>query len=284
MARILIGNVKGPKGDAGATGPQGPQGATGATGPKGEKGDTGATGPQGPRGLQGEAGATGPQGPQGEKGDTGARGPQGIQGPQGVQGPQGPKGEPGDPVVRYGTITAVTDTTYDVELDDGTELDNVTYIVSARDGSVGDRCIVEQVRSDDLTYNVVTGRFGDNSHYVILGEGDCSVNSMVNHVVAVGYPQLNILALSARRTSGYFSTSGASVVTSDAAFTLPEEWRLPASSTFTSLSDHSPSWSVDFRIDTNGDVSMICTVSGSANGFGYNWASAAILMPFTVLG
>lgn len=102
----------------------------------------------------------------GPKGDAGARGPQGIQGPQGLQGPQGPKGEPGDPVVRYGTITAVTDTTYDVELDDGTELDNVTYIVSACDGSVGDRCIVEQVRSDDLTYNVVTGRFGDNSHYV----------------------------------------------------------------------------------------------------------------------
>lgn len=177
MARILIGNVKGPKGDAGATGPQGPQGATGATGPKGEKGDTGATGPQGPRGLQGEAGATGPQGPQGEKGDTGARGPQGIQGPQGAQGPQGPKGEPGDPVVRYGTITAVTDATYDVELDDGTELDNVTYIVSACDGSVGDRCIVEQVRSDDLTYNVVTGRFGDNSHYVkkvTLWEGSWS--------------------------------------------------------------------------------------------------------------
>lgn len=136
MARILIGNVKGPKGDAGATGPQGPQGATGATGPKGEKGD------------------------------TGARGPQGIQGPQGAQGPQGPKGEPGDPVVRYGTITAVTDATYDVELDDGTELDNVTYIVSACDGSAGDRCIVEQVRSDDLTYDVVTGRFGDNSHSV----------------------------------------------------------------------------------------------------------------------
>ena len=111
----------------------------------------------------------------GPKGDTGARGPQGIQGPQGVQGPQGPKGEPGDPVVRYGTITAVTDTTYDVELDDGTELDNVTYIVSACDGSVGDRCIVEQVRSDDLTYNVVTGRFGDNSHYgKLLWQGELS--------------------------------------------------------------------------------------------------------------
>lgn len=151
MARILIGNVKGPKGDAGATGPQGPQGATGATGPKGEKGD------------------------------TGARGPQGIQGPQGAQGPQGPKGEPGDPVVRYGTITAVTDATYDVELDDGTELDNVTYIVSACDGSAGDRCIVEQVRSDDLTYDVVTGRFGDNPRYVRM-HGDWYVLQLGNLV------------------------------------------------------------------------------------------------------
>ena len=32
MARILIGNIKGPKGD---TGPQGPQGATGPQGPQG---------------------------------------------------------------------------------------------------------------------------------------------------------------------------------------------------------------------------------------------------------
>lgn len=52
-------NIKGPKGDKGATGAQGP------------KGDTGATGPQGPKGDTGETGATGPQGPRGEKGDTG---------------------------------------------------------------------------------------------------------------------------------------------------------------------------------------------------------------------
>lgn len=47
MAKVLIGNVKGPKGD---TGPQGPQGE------QGPKGETGAQGPQGP------AGETGPQG------------------------------------------------------------------------------------------------------------------------------------------------------------------------------------------------------------------------------
>ena len=92
MARYLVGNIKGPKGDKGATGPQGAtgaRGATGATGPQGPKGETGATGPQGPTGKQGPtgpvgpAGATGPQGIQGPKGDTGPQGPQGAQGPSG---------------------------------------------------------------------------------------------------------------------------------------------------------------------------------------------------------
>lgn len=44
MARVVLGNVKGPqgpKGDPGAVGKQGPTGATGATGPQG---------PQGPKG------------------------------------------------------------------------------------------------------------------------------------------------------------------------------------------------------------------------------------------
>lgn len=44
MARIKIGNVKGPKGDTGAQGPQGVQGKQGATGPQGAKGDTGERG------------------------------------------------------------------------------------------------------------------------------------------------------------------------------------------------------------------------------------------------
>lgn len=43
-------NLKGNKGDQGATGPQGPQGATGPQGPQG------ATGPQGPQGPAGESG------------------------------------------------------------------------------------------------------------------------------------------------------------------------------------------------------------------------------------
>lgn len=56
-------NIKGPKGDTGATGP---------AGAKGEKGDTGA------------AGATGAQGPKGDKGDTGATGPAGAKGDTGA--------------------------------------------------------------------------------------------------------------------------------------------------------------------------------------------------------
>lgn len=61
MAKFLVGNIKGPKGDKGATGPQGPagaRGATGATGPQGPKGETGATGPQGPTGAQGPSGGS----------------------------------------------------------------------------------------------------------------------------------------------------------------------------------------------------------------------------------
>lgn len=92
MARYLVGNVKGPKGDTGATGPQGATGArgeTGATGPQGPKGETGATGPQGPTGKQGP---TGPTGPAGSQGPQGIQGPKGDAGPQGPTGPQGPSG------------------------------------------------------------------------------------------------------------------------------------------------------------------------------------------------
>ena len=89
MTRYLVGNIKGPKGDTGATGTQGqtgPQGPKGATGPQGPKGETGATGPQGPTGKQGPTGPTGP---------AGSQGPQGIQGPKGDTGPQGPRGPQG---------------------------------------------------------------------------------------------------------------------------------------------------------------------------------------------
>ena len=65
MAKILIGNVKGPKGDPGETG------ATGATGAQGPAGATGATGPQGPQGERGPEGATGSPGVRGSQIYTG---------------------------------------------------------------------------------------------------------------------------------------------------------------------------------------------------------------------
>ena len=83
MAKVLIGNIRGPKGDTGAQGPQGEQGPTGATGTQGPQGPKGDTGPQGPQGIQG---------PKGDTGETGPQGPQGIQGEQGPAGPQGATG------------------------------------------------------------------------------------------------------------------------------------------------------------------------------------------------
>ena len=40
MAKTLIGNIKGPKGDTGPAGPTGPTGPIGPTGPQGEAGYT----------------------------------------------------------------------------------------------------------------------------------------------------------------------------------------------------------------------------------------------------
>nr|UVX93133.1 MAG: hypothetical protein [Bacteriophage sp.] len=128
MARILIGNVKGDKGDDGrgiskiektassglvdtytATFSDGTAAGSftvtnGAKGDKGDKGDAGATGPQGPqgpKGLKGDTGATGAtgaQGPTGPQGPKGATGPQGIQGVKGDTGATGPKGATGAPL------------------------------------------------------------------------------------------------------------------------------------------------------------------------------------------
>ena len=80
MPAVDGANIKGPKGDTGATGATGPKGDTGATGPQGPQGIQGKTGPQGPKG---DTGATGATGQKGDKGDTGAPG---AQGPQGVSG------------------------------------------------------------------------------------------------------------------------------------------------------------------------------------------------------
>lgn len=104
MARFLIGNIKGPKGDAftysdftseqlaALKGPKGDTGATGPKGPQGDPGETGATGSQGPKG---DTGATGPQGPKGDKGDTGSQGPKGDKGDAGATGATGNTGATG---------------------------------------------------------------------------------------------------------------------------------------------------------------------------------------------
>ena len=71
--------------DGGRTNPQtvnlkGPKGDTGATGPAGSDGAKGDTGPEGPRGPQGEQGPQGDTGPQGETGPAGADGKTPVKG------------------------------------------------------------------------------------------------------------------------------------------------------------------------------------------------------------
>ena len=100
-------NIKGPKGDTGATGeqgatgPQGPQGETGPQGPQGETGPQGDPGPAGADGVTPTIGENGnwylgetdtgkpSRGGQGPKGDTGDQGPQGLPGPTGPGVPTG---------------------------------------------------------------------------------------------------------------------------------------------------------------------------------------------------
>ena len=78
MAKIRLGNIKGPKGDRGEQGPKGEPfkysdfTADQLASLKGQKGDKGEQGPQGEQGLQGE------QGPIGPKGDMGPQGPAGT--------------------------------------------------------------------------------------------------------------------------------------------------------------------------------------------------------------
>ena len=101
----LTGNIKGPQGNAGATGPQGPAGVAGATGltgpqgPAGVAGATGLTGLQGPAGAAGATGLTGLQGPAGAAGPQGPAGATGLQGPAGAAGPQGLAGTNGNGVL-----------------------------------------------------------------------------------------------------------------------------------------------------------------------------------------
>ena len=92
------GEIRGPKGDRGETGPAGQQGLPGERGPKGDNGQPGPQGQQGERGPKGDAGAKGDRGdvgPIGPQGRQGERGPKGDPGPQGPIGPQGRQGDPG---------------------------------------------------------------------------------------------------------------------------------------------------------------------------------------------
>jgi hypothetical protein len=82
----LTGNIKGPQGNAGATGLQGPAGAAGATGLQGPAGATGPQGPAGATGLQGPAGAAGPQGLAGTNGNGVLNGASAPTNNQGVDG------------------------------------------------------------------------------------------------------------------------------------------------------------------------------------------------------
>lgn len=144
---VVLGNVKGPKGDKGEKGDTGEKGEKGDTGEKGDKGDQGDTGSQGPQGEPGPKGDTGEpfqirkiydsvasmeadyNNPGIEEGDfvlieTGnvedpdnsklyVKGPTGWQfvtDLSGAQGIQGPQGNPGTPA-GFGNITATVDET-----------------------------------------------------------------------------------------------------------------------------------------------------------------------------
>jgi len=119
----LTGNIKGPQGNAGATGLQGPAGAagaTGATGPAGAQGIAGTNGINGTAVLNGNTNPTAGTGVNGDfyintatntiygpkangtwpagvslVGPVGPTGPQGLAGATGATGPQGPAGPTG---------------------------------------------------------------------------------------------------------------------------------------------------------------------------------------------
>ena len=86
MAWTKQGNIKGP---VGVTGSTGPKGADGKAGTNGAKGDPGATGPTGPAGADGHVGAKGLKGDTGTKGLPGPAGPKGNDGVKGVDGKAG---------------------------------------------------------------------------------------------------------------------------------------------------------------------------------------------------
>ena len=178
--------------------------------------------------------------------------------------------------VSYGTVKAVNETGADVRLDvdlHGGTLYGLPMTTACKGVAVGDRVIVQ-------TYghlSTVTGVIAhDNSHYVILGEGDCSLNDMLMHVVAIGFPQLNMVGLTAERTGGTFTANGPTSIQSATGIVLPERWRPPRTSSFSAMSDQRWGWSVGFQLAMTGEVNMEVTLRSSANGYECDYVSVAI--------
>ena len=98
---IIVHDLLGLKGDAGADGAAGAKGEQGIQGNQGVKGDAGADGVKGDKGdvgaqgIQGEKGDAGTDGVKGDKGDDGAQGIQGVKGDAGTDGVKGDKGDTG---------------------------------------------------------------------------------------------------------------------------------------------------------------------------------------------
>ena len=88
-----VGQLQGPRGPKGDTGPQGPAGERGSQGLQGPQGDVGPQGVQGPPGERGPQGLVGPQGATGAQGAPGVKGDTGDQGVPGERGPAGVAGE-----------------------------------------------------------------------------------------------------------------------------------------------------------------------------------------------
>lgn len=124
---IALADLKGEKGDTGATGPQGKPG---------ERGPQGNTGPQGPQGETGPQGPTGPAGPEGPKGATGPAGPDGAPGKDGSPGKDGADGAPGQDGFSPSASVAETGTGATITITDKTGT-TTTEIKNGKDGAPG---------------------------------------------------------------------------------------------------------------------------------------------------
>lgn len=174
MAKVLIGNIKGTKGDPGPQGPQGIQGEQGPVGPQGPQGDVG------------------PQGPQGEKGEPGEQGPQGAVGPAGPQGETGPQGPKGDTSYQAQTlrndfvnITKNNITAYgqygDISIDRfGIEIDNDNMGTTIEIGSYGEIKIIKSFSVYDREVLVSSDEISikDNNYnrYVTINDSNIVIN------------------------------------------------------------------------------------------------------------